>query len=120
MQYTNFLLCTASTHPTLAPAVVQPRISSDDRGEYQGCQSDAPAPTVLHNEPAQPLSDLKSTVSRSSRRGRHSSALNQLGKKLDTYEEKPESGSETDDSTTGMYIPAVIHDKARALRRRTK
>jgi len=119
-----FLSSTTATHLVLAPAVIQPGISVGlpirmAEGESQGHQSDALASTVsLHNEPIQP--PLKSTTLSAGRRGRHSNALDQLGRELDTHDDKLESDSETDDSTTGMYIPAVIHDKARGLRRRTK
>ena len=92
-----------------------------NEGEGRDYQSDASSSTVsLHNQPAQPLSlysSLKSTSTSTSRRGRYSSAID---KELDTYENKPASDSETEDSPIGMYIPVVIHDKARGLRRRTK
>jgi hypothetical protein len=129
VRYNSCLLFTTATHPILAPAVIQPSMSIGPaihmiEGQDQGHQSDAPTSTVpLQNEPVQLLSpspDLKSTTSRAGRRGRHSSALDQLGKEPETCEERSESESEIDDSPTGMYVPAFIHDKARGLRRRTK
>lgn len=129
VRYTDRLLSTIATQPTLAPAVAQPKTPIElavhmvegAEGEDQDYQSDASSSTVsLFSQPARPLSlysDLKPTSTSKTRRGRHSSAIDQ---ELDTYRKRPSSDSETDDSPTGMYIPVVIHDKARGFRRRTK
>jgi len=133
VRYTNLLLSTIATQAILAPAVVQPSTSVEPavrmvegvegvEGEDQGYQSDASSSTMSLRDqleqPLSPYSDLQSTTSTStSRRGRHSSAID---KGLDPYGKGPAPDSETDDSPTGMYIPVVIHDKTRGLRRRTK
>lgn len=126
VRYTDRLLSTIATQPILAPAVVQPRTSIEPavrivegaEGGDQDYQSDASSSTVsLFSQPARPLSPYSDLKPTSTRRGRHSSAID---KELDTYGKRPLSDSETDDSPTGMYIPVVIHDKARGFRRRTK